>query len=118
MSLNSGFYKSPDGVSIHGGFPNPATDASLQGIDLNKFLIANSAATYLMRVAGNDWRSSGIFDGDVIIIDRAVSARTNDLVIWWHTGSFAISPRHSLPEGAEVWGVVTSTIHQYRGRDE
>ena len=112
------YYENPQGVSVHGGFPNPATDASLQGIDLNKFLIQNSAATYLMRISGNDWRNIGIFHGDVVIIDRAVAARKNDPVIWWHGGSFAVSPRHVLPEGAEVWGVVTTVIHQYRGRDE
>jgi DNA polymerase V len=112
------YYENPEGVSVHGGFPNPAIDASLQGIDLNKFLIQNSAATYLMRVAGNEWQRVGIFDSDVIIIDRAITPRQNDLVVWWYDGSFAISPRHALPEGAEVWGVVTSAIHQYRGRNE
>jgi len=115
MSLNFGYYENPDGVSIHGGFPNPATDASLQGIDLNKLLIKNSAATYLMRIAGNQWQTSGIFHGDLLIIDRALAPKKTDLVIWWNDGSFAISPRRRVPEGSEVWGVVAAAIHQYRG---
>lgn len=111
------FYENPDGVSVHGGFPNPATDVSLQGIDLNTLLIKNSAATYLMRISGNDWRAQGIFDGDIIIIDRALTPQTNDLVIWWYDGSFAISPKHKVPLDCEIWGIVTSVTHRYRSRE-
>ena len=103
-----------EGVSVHGGFPNPAADASLQGVDLNKVLIRNSVSTYLMRIAGNEWRSIGIFSGDLIVIDRALAARRNDLIVWVLHDDFAISPRHVLPEDAKVWGVVTSAIHRYR----
>lgn len=112
------YYENPDGVSVHGGFPNPATDASLQGIDLNKFLVKNSAASYLMRIAGDEWQRQGIFHGDVVIIDRAISPQGNDLVIWWHNGSFAISPRHRVPLDCEIWGTVTSVIHQFRGQSD
>lgn len=112
------YYENPKGVSVHGGFPNPAADASLQGIDLNKVLISNSISTYLMRIEGNNWQSIGIFAGDLVIIDRALDARRADLVIWILHDDFAISPRHALPQDAMVWGVVTSVIHQYRGRDE
>lgn len=111
-------YEKPEGVSVHSGFPNPATDADLQGIDLNRLLIQNSAATYMMRVAGNEWNDIGIFHADLLVIDRAVAIRPADLVIWWHNDTFAVSPRRRLPRNGEVWGVVTAVIHQYRGRDE
>ncbi len=110
------YYESPEGVSVHGGFPNPATDASLQGIDLNTLLIKNSISTYLMRIEGNDWQAIGIFAGDIAIIDRALAANRNDLIVWILHDRFAISPRHALPRDAKAWGVVTSIIHQYRGR--
>ncbi len=111
------YYENPDGVSVHGGFPNPATDASLQGINLNKLLIQNSVSTYLMRIEGNDWQAAGIFAGDIVVIDRALGAHKTDLVVWVLGNDFAISPRHKLPDGAEVWGVVTSAIHQYRRKE-
>jgi hypothetical protein len=106
-------YQNPDGVSVHSGFPNPATDASLQGIDLNKLLIKNSAATFLMRIAGNAWRAMGIFHDDIAIVDRAVVPRKNDLVIWWQDGEFTISHRHQVLPDHPIWGTVTSIIHQY-----
>lgn len=108
------YYSNPDGVSIHDGFPNPATDTSLQSIDLNSLLIRHNASTYFMRIAGNEWAKLGIFAGDLLIVDRALEPRGNDPAIWIHEDTFVISPKHKIPEGAVVWGAVTSVIHQYR----
>ncbi len=108
------YYENPEGVSVHMGFPNPAADASLQGIDLNKILIQNTLSTFMMRIEGNDWQQIGIFDGSLVLIDRALGARPNDLVIWWQGSTFAISHRHRMAKTGEVWGVVTAVIQQYR----
>lgn len=108
------YYESPDGVSIHDGFPNPAADASLSSIDLTALLIPSSLATYLMRLSGNEWQHLGLFDGDILIVDRALNARKNDLVIWHCDGSFVISYRTDVHRGSVVWGVVTAAIHRYR----
>lgn len=109
------YYSNPDGVSVHDGFPNPAADTSLQSIDLNSLLVRHSASTYFMRIAGNEWVKQGIFADDLVIVDRALSPRGNDPVVWIFEEAFAISPKHKIPEGAEVWGVVSAVIHQYRG---
>lgn len=109
------YSSNPDGVSVHDGFPNPATDARLQGIDLNALLVPRSASTYFMRIAGNEWARQGMFAGDLAIVDRALNAKPNDPVVWVHEDTFIISPRHKLAEGAEVWGTITAIIHRYRG---
>jgi DNA polymerase V len=103
-----------DGVSIHAGFPNPALDGSLDSLDLNRLLIKHTAGTYFMRISGNDWQSSGIFAGDIIIVDRVVNAQPNDLIVWWQGESFVVSLPSRLPKGTPHWGVVTTTIHPYR----
>lgn len=108
------YYSNPDGVSVHDGFPNPAADTSLQTIDLNSLLVRHSASTYFMRITGNDWAKQGIFAGDLAIVDRALVPHGNDPVVWIHEETFAISPKHKIPEGAEAWGAVTAVIHQYR----
>lgn len=107
------YYENPDGVSVHAGFPNPAADASLQGIDLNRLLIKNSVSTYMMRIVGNDWQDRGIFDSDLVLIDRALHVRKTDLVAWHNGQDFSISPWHTVPEGGEVWGVVTACVHLF-----
>jgi SOS-response transcriptional repressor LexA len=106
----------PAGISIHTGFPNPAADTSLRSLDLNQLLIQHSASTYFFRIRGNEWETTGIFDGDIAIIDRAVDIRKNDTVIWWNNDSteFSISVKHAVPPDATVWGVITATIHQLR----
>ena len=116
MSYNEDSMREQQGVSVHTGFPNPATDASLRSLDLNQLLINHSASTYFFRVEGNNWEPSGVFDGDIAIVDRALGPRKTDIVIWWdqHTEHFNISACKLVPEGATVWGIITSTIHQFR----
>jgi SOS-response transcriptional repressor LexA len=107
------------GVSIHAGFPNPAADKSLGELNLNQLLVQNTASTFLFRLRGSEWESLGIFDGDIAIVDRALTPRKTDLVIWWseHIETFAISKRQAAPPNATIWGVVTTVIHQFR-KDE
>lgn len=104
------------GVSIHTGFPNPALDKTAHGLDLNTLLIHHTTSTYLFRVRGNAWEASGVFDGDVAIVDRALDARDNDAVLWWDEthSEFAISIYATMAPGATLWGVITSTIHELR----
>lgn len=108
------YYSSPDGVSVHSGFPNPAADASLQALDFNQLLIHNAASTFAMRITGHQWQDIGIFDHDIAIVDRALAPKGTDLVVWVKDDGFVVSPKTQLPEGAEVWGVLTATIHQFR----
>lgn len=103
-----------DGVAIHTGFPNPAIDASLKDLDLNQLLIAHSASSYMMRVQGDEWRHLGIFNGDIAIIDRSLTAYANDIVVWWHEDSFMLSHLSQVPKQATVWGMVTSTTHIFK----
>jgi DNA polymerase V len=103
------------GVSVHTGFPNPATDAARRnGLNLSQLLIQNSASTFMMRIAGGNWQYLGIFNDDIILIDRSLGPRHNDLVVWWNDGDFAISEFARMQPGATVWGVVTATIHEFR----
>lgn len=105
-----------DGVSVHAGFPNPATDSSLDELDLNRLLIQHPAGTYFMRISGRDWEEQGIYDGDIAIIDRVIRPHPIDLVIWWEGENFVIGPAYKVRAHTPVWGVVSSIIHQYRGQ--
>lgn len=109
-------YQNPDGVVVRDGFPNPATDTSLQSLDLNSLLITHSATTYLMRLEGREWEHLGIFDGDIVIVDRSLNARPNDLVVWTQAERLIISYKNNVEDGCLAWGVITSAIHQFRGK--
>ena len=105
-----------NGVSLHTGFPNPAADKSLHGLDLSKLLIRHAPSTFLFRVRGNEWESSGVFDKDIAVVDRALDPSKNDVVLWWNEprGEFSISRHHDMPTDAACWGVITATIHQMK----
>ena len=103
-----------EGVSVHGGFPNPAAESPLENPDFNKLLIRHPAATYCMRISGTAWEDRGVFDGDIAVIDRAIGARPTDLIIWWEEDSFVIDKRLQLPPESQIWGVVKAIIHSYR----
>ncbi|HEX7963922.1 MAG TPA: S24 family peptidase [Candidatus Saccharimonadales bacterium] len=106
----------PTGVSIHAGFPNPAADKSLHGLDLHQLLVRHAASTYLFRVRGNEWEAAGVFDGDIAIVDRALDPKANDVVLWWDgvRGEFAISAHSKMPPDAACWGVITASVHEFR----
>ena len=102
------------------------------GIDLNEQLIRNKPATFFMRVTGDAMTGAGIFNGDVVIVDRSVKAVSGKVVIAILNGEMLIrrlekslNKLRLVPEtprlapidvdvsGAEfsIWGVVTYVIH-------
>ena len=66
---------------IAAGFPSPAEDHAVQRIDLMAQLIKHPQATFLLRVRGESMKDAGIFDNDVVLVDRAITARTGHVVI-------------------------------------
>lgn len=103
----------PSNITIHGGFPNPAADRSLAGLDLHKLLIRHPASTFFMQVEGSEWEERGIFAGDIAVIDRSLRPRPADLAIVIRDDSFLIIPAAKPPPGSLCWGVVTAVIHQF-----
>lgn len=106
-----------DGVSVHSGFPNPAADRRHGpglALDINRLLVRQPSSTYLFRIAGHHWAALGLYDGDVAVIDKALDAKTSDLVVAWQGGEARLRRRYQLSREEEVWGVVTAIIHQLR----
>ncbi len=66
---------------VSAGFPSPADDYLEGTLDLNQHLIKHPAATYIARAKGHSMQDCGIFDGDLLIIDRSQEARHNDIII-------------------------------------
>jgi DNA polymerase V len=67
--------------SVRAGFPSPADDYIDKKLDLNEYLINHPAATFYCRVSGSSMEGVGIFDGDLLIVDRAVEPRHGNIVI-------------------------------------
>lgn len=119
---------------VRAGFPSPADDFVEEEIDLQRLLIANRPATFLVRVAGDSMVLARLFDGDLAVVDRSLTPRNGDVVVvdvdgersfkvWRRQGprvtlSFA-NPRFpefrlSPDAEVEVWGVVSGSVNPRR----
>lgn len=114
------------------GFGAAADDYAERGIDLNEQLVKNKPATFFMRVNGNAMIGAGIYNGDVVIVDRSLQARNGSVIIAVLNGEMLIrrlqvlenKKKFLVPEtkklgvieitgeaSFDVWGVVTYVIH-------
>lgn len=66
---------------VSAGFPSPADDYIEANIDLHTHLIKHPSATFFARANGNSMIDRGIFDGDLLIIDRSIKAVSDAIVI-------------------------------------
>ncbi|MDX2503839.1 MAG: translesion error-prone DNA polymerase V autoproteolytic subunit [Gammaproteobacteria bacterium] len=67
--------------SVPAGFPSPADDYLERSLDLNTYLIKHPAATYLARARGNSMEGRGIYDGDLLVVDRSLEAQQGQIII-------------------------------------
>lgn len=95
------------------GFPSPATHYLEPKIDLNKELIINRDATFFIRVQGELYQELGIYDKDVLIVDRSLKFKNNNLGIVVQDGEFKIMMLHASTDKDpfEFWGLITYVIH-------
>jgi DNA polymerase V len=119
-------------AQIPAGFPSPAEDFLEKRLDLNDYLIKNKSATFLIKVHGNSMIDAGIFDGDILIIDRSLAPTNGKIILGILNGEFTIkriekrkSSLFLMPENKsfspievtnemdfKIWGVVTFAIHK------
>ena len=67
--------------SVSAGFPSPADDYKEPKLDLNELVVIHPLSTYFMRVAGDSMVGACIYDGDVVAIDRALTATHKKIVV-------------------------------------
>lgn len=66
---------------IECGFPSPADDHAEADLDLNQHLISHPAATYFAKASGDSLTGHGIYDGDLLIVNRAAPRRNGSVVV-------------------------------------
>ena len=119
---------------ISAGFPSPADDYIENNLSISELLIKNQLSTFLMKASGESMIEAGINDGDVLVVDRSLEARSRDIVIAIFEGNLTVKRLIIKADGSailksenplykniliseytelEIWGVVTSAIHQF-----
>jgi len=129
-TLTLDLYSNP----VSAGFPSPAEDHLDSSLDLNEYLIKHPSATFYIYAKGHSMNDVGIYDGDVMIVDRALEAKSKDIIIAVINGEFTVkriyiknNSIYLIPENKtfksilieddmdfQIWGVVTHTIHSFK----
>lgn len=98
------------------GFPSPATDYAEYGISLDRSLIEHPEATFFFRVSGRDLETLGVFDGDLLVVDRSLTPTGNQMVVAVADGELVIRRAAELSRRGQgeliLWGTVRWSIHQ------
>lgn len=71
----------PPRSSVAISFGSPATESGVGRLDLNDILLRHPLAAFLMRIAGDSMLPAGIHDGDLALVDRALTAAHGHIVI-------------------------------------
>tara|TARA_Y100001970_G_scaffold285166_1_gene404149 strand:+ start:1349 stop:1732 length:384 start_codon:yes stop_codon:yes gene_type:complete len=125
MKLKLPFYIHKVGA----GFPSPATDYIEDDVDLNSYLIKNGPSTFIIRVQGKSMNNVGIYDGDLLIVDRSINPKNLSTVIANVNEELVVKTflkekdNNYLTSGPNkielngdpnviIWGVVTYVIHK------
>jgi len=118
------------------GFPSPAQDYKEKLLDLNTLLVKNPPATFFLRCKGNAMTRAGLFNNDILVVDKSVKPKTGHIVVAFLDGEFVVRRLHLRNNGAylssesfssagadsaeeifgdlqdfRIWGVVTNIIH-------
>ena len=127
-SLTNPLYLSP----VQAGFPSPAEDCIDRPLDLHEHLVRHRSATFFVRARGQSMVNAGIFDGDLLVVDRIIPASHNKVVIAALDGELTVkrlvrrdgrvllvpeNPNYleidiTEHEYVHIWGVVTYVIHK------
>jgi DNA polymerase V len=68
-------------AAIHAGFPSPAADYLHETLSLTNLLVTHPSATFLAWAEGDSMELVGIFDGDLLVVDRSLTPQQGDVVI-------------------------------------
>lgn len=121
-------------TKVAAGFPSPADDHVETRLSPNSYLVANKDATFFVRVKGDSMIDAGIFDDDVLIVDRSRVPQIGDIVLAVLDSEFTVKTLGKSKSGArlipanknypvievnehqsfEVWGVVTGSMRKFK----
>ncbi|GJD82470.1 Protein UmuD [Methylobacterium haplocladii] len=122
------------GPAVCAGFPSPADDFLEEALGLPRWLVPNPPATFLWRVSGSSVIGAGIYDRDIVIVDRSTEPAHDDIVLAIVEGVASLkryridgnratlsfdspdlpaTPIEDIAEAA-IWGVVTTSLRLHR----
>ena len=115
---------------VRAGLPDPVEDADADALTIDDYLIERPSSTVLIRVKGDSMIDAGIFDGDLVVVEKRPSAQRGDIVVAivdnqftlkrldLEAGKFVLRAENKAypvirPEGAlEIFGVMVGLVRK------
>ncbi|WP_278462299.1 LexA family protein [Stutzerimonas kunmingensis] len=119
---------------VPAGFPSPAADYEEVTLSIDELIDLRAPHVYLVRVEGPSMIGAGIYDGDVLVVNKALEARSGHIVVAYVDGGMTVKRLQITPAGVwlqpenpeyraipvteslHVWGVATHNLHQLCSR--
>jgi repressor LexA len=115
---------------VRAGLPEQMDDAEADALTIDDYLIERPSQTVLIRVKGDSMIDAGIFDGDLVVVEKRPSAQRGEIVVAivdnqftlkrldMEQGRFILKPENKAyptirPEGAlEIFGVMVGLVRK------
>jgi DNA polymerase V len=86
---------------VKAGFPSPAEDIR-EKLDLIKLLVKHKASTFFFRVDGVSMVDSGMDEGDILIVDRAIDPYNNCKAVCYIDGEYTVKRVEMSDKGVRL----------------
>lgn len=119
---------------VSAGYPSPAEEHVEKRLNPSEYLVENDTSTFFVRVKGDSMIDAGIFEDDVLVVDRSRLAQIGDIVLAVLDGEFTVKtlgksrqnirliPANknypvieiSEEQSFQVWGVITGSMRKFK----
>ncbi|MEO8752106.1 MAG: S24 family peptidase [Casimicrobiaceae bacterium] len=115
---------------VRAGLPDAVDDGEADALTIDDYLIERPSSTVLIRVKGDSMIDAGIFEGDLVVVEKRPAAQRGDIVVAivdnqftlkrldLEAGRFVLKPENKAypvirPEGAlEIFGVMVGLVRK------
>ncbi len=95
-------------------FGSHAADYKQNKLDLNRLLIPHPEATYFVKMQGNALCREGIFDGDILAVDRTLLPQPGRLAVIETDSEFKVTRLPGRSKEIKLWGMVSAVIRKLK----
>ena len=66
---------------VHAGLPDAVADGAAEALTIDDYLIERPSQTVLIRVTGDSMVDAGIFEGDLVVVEKRPTAEKGEIVV-------------------------------------
>lgn len=134
LAPNEKFFEHSLASSARAGAPDIIDGTDLESINIDRYLIDKPTKTVLVRVKGDSMKNVGIYDGDIVVVERREEAYRGEFVVSRIDGEYTLKeldfegrkpvlrPHNEefdvmRPAHLEIVGVVIGVVRRYIRRN-